>query len=172
MEQIERIKLMEQHLDKATQAVKALSDALDLYSEAVDSIEAIDDYLASDEWEQDFNDSEAGRLPKDLKCGVLSEDGIWDVVDTSRELNCQMLELVATMLATTEQYKKLGWKSSIFHPSFLSLLSLLSLQRTPSDVYSSSTERLRKRSSASPFSRPLPNSAMSISCLTRGWPAA
>ncbi len=98
MEQIERIKLMEQHLDKAAQAVKALSDALDLYSEAVDSIEAIDDYLASDEWEQDFNDSESGRLPKDLKCGVLSEDGIWDVVDTSRELNCQMLELVATML--------------------------------------------------------------------------
>ena len=49
MEQIERIKLMEQHLDKAAQAVKALSDALDLYSEAVDSIEAIDDYLASDE---------------------------------------------------------------------------------------------------------------------------
>ncbi len=98
MEQIERIKLMELHLDKAALAVKALSDALDLYSEAVESIETIDDYLASDEWEQDFNDSEAGRLPKDLKCGVLSEDGIWDVVDTSRELNCQMLELVATML--------------------------------------------------------------------------
>ena len=98
MEQIERIKLMEQHLDKAAVAVRALSDALDLYSEAAESIEAIDDYLASDEWEHDFKDSEEGRLPKDLKCGVLSEDGIWNVVDTSRELNCQMLELVATML--------------------------------------------------------------------------
>ena len=98
MEQIERIKLMEQHLDKAAQAVKALSDALDLYSEAVDSIEAIDDYLASDEWEQDFNDSEAGRLTKELKRGVRREEGSRDRVDTSRELNCQMLELVATML--------------------------------------------------------------------------
>lgn len=89
---------MEEHLNKASQAVKALSDALDLYAEAMESIETIDDYLVSDEWLQDFDDSEAGRLPKDLKCGVLSEDGIWNVIDTSRELNCQMLELVATRL--------------------------------------------------------------------------
>lgn len=85
-------------MNKASKAVKALSDALDLYAEAMESIETIDDYLVSDEWQQDFDDSEAGRLPKDLKCGVLSEDGIWNVVDTSRELNCQMLELVATHL--------------------------------------------------------------------------
>ena len=85
-------------MNKASQAVKALSDALDLYAEAMESIETIDDYLVSDEWQQDFDDSEAGRLPKDLKCGVLSEDGIWNVIDTSRELNCQMLELVATHL--------------------------------------------------------------------------
>lgn len=98
MDQIERIKTMEEHLNKASQAVKALSDALDLYAEAMESIETIDDYLVSDEWQQDFDDSEAGRLSKDLKCGVLSEDGIWNVIDTSRELNCQMLELVATHL--------------------------------------------------------------------------
>ncbi len=98
MQQIERIKAMEEHLDKASAAVKALSDALDLYTEAMESIEAIDDYLVSDEWQQDFNDSEAGHLPKDLKCGVLSEDGIWNVVDTNRELQAQMLEIVATHL--------------------------------------------------------------------------
>ena len=98
MEQIERIKTMEEHLNKATAAVKALNDALDLYTEAQESRENIDDYLVSDEWEKDFADSEAGRLPSDLKCGVLSEDGIWDVLDTSRELNCQMLEIVATRM--------------------------------------------------------------------------
>lgn len=98
MSQIERIKTMEEHLDKASAAVKALSDALDLYTEAMESIGTIDDYLCSDEWKQDFDDSEAGLLPKDLKCGVLSEDGIWDVVDTNRELQAQMLEIVATHL--------------------------------------------------------------------------
>ena len=98
MNQIERIQAMEEHLNKASQAVKALNEALDLYVEAMESIEIIDDYLVSDEWQQDFDDSEAGRLPDDLKCGVLSEDGIWNVVDTSRELNCQMLDIVSSML--------------------------------------------------------------------------
>ncbi len=98
MNQIERIQAMEEHLNKASQAVKALNEALDLYAEAMESIEIIDDYLVSDEWQQDFDDSEAGRLPDDLKCGVLSEDGIWNVVDTSRELNCQMLDIVSSML--------------------------------------------------------------------------
>jgi len=98
MEQIERIKNMEQHLNKASAAVKALGEALDLYTEALESIEEIDNYMCSDEWEQDFKDYEQGRLPANLKCGVLSEDGIWDVVDTSRELNAQMLEIVATRL--------------------------------------------------------------------------
>ena len=51
MEQIERIKTMEEHLNKATAAVKALNDALDLYTEAQESLEIIDDYLVSDEWE-------------------------------------------------------------------------------------------------------------------------
>lgn len=98
MNQIERIKTMEAHLNKATAALKALNEALDLYTESLDSIEILDDYMCSDEWTQDFNDSENGKLPKDLNCGVLSEDGIWNVVDTSRELNCQMLEIVATRL--------------------------------------------------------------------------
>ena len=89
---------MEEHLNKASKAVKTLSDTLDLYTEAMESIETIDDYLVSDEWQQDFNDSEAGCLPKGLKCGVLSEDGIWNVIDTNRELQAQMLEIVATHL--------------------------------------------------------------------------
>ena len=49
MEQIERIKTMEEHLNKASQAVKTLNDALDLYTDAMESIEIIDDYLVSDE---------------------------------------------------------------------------------------------------------------------------
>ena len=98
MNQIERIQAMEEHLNKASQAGKALNEALDLYAEAMESIEIIDDYLVSDEWQQDFDDSEAGRLPDDLKCGVRSEDGIWKVVDTSRELNGQMLDIVSSML--------------------------------------------------------------------------
>ena len=34
-------------------------------------------YYRSDAWKRDFAADEAGLLPKDLKRGVLSEDGIY-----------------------------------------------------------------------------------------------
>ena len=95
MEQIERIKTMEQHLDRASQAVIRLSAALDDYAEAQASIRELQTYFGSDDWKQDFADDEQGLLPKDLKRGVLSEDGIWNVLTDSRDLNARMKELVS-----------------------------------------------------------------------------
>ena len=95
MEQIERIKTMEQHLDRASQAVMKLSAALDDYAEVQESIRELENYYGSDDWKQDFADDEQGLLPKDLKRGVLSEDGIWNVLTDSRDLNTRMKEFVS-----------------------------------------------------------------------------
>ena len=95
MEQIERIKTMEQHLDRASQAVMKLSAALDDYAEVLTSIRELEKYYGSDEWKQDFADDEQGLLPKDLKRGVRSEDGIWNVLTDSRDLNTRMKEIVS-----------------------------------------------------------------------------
>ena len=95
MEQIERIKTMEQHLDRASQAVMKLSAALDDYAETLTSIRELEKYYGSDDWKQDFADDEQGLLPQDLKRGVLSEDGIWNVLTDSRDLNTRMKEIVS-----------------------------------------------------------------------------
>jgi hypothetical protein len=95
MEQIERIKTMEQHLDRASQAVMKLSAALDDYAEALTSIRELGKYYGSDDWKLDFADDEQGLLPQDLKRGVLSEDGIWNVLTDSRDLNTRMKEIVS-----------------------------------------------------------------------------
>ena len=95
MEQIERIKMMEQHLDRASQAVMKLSAALDDYAEVQASIRELENYYGSDDWKQDFADDEQGLLPKDLKRGVLSEDGIWNVLTDSRDLHARMKEFVS-----------------------------------------------------------------------------
>ena len=42
-------------------------------------------YYAGAEWKRDFADDEAGLLPRDLKRGVLSEDGIDSALDAFRE---------------------------------------------------------------------------------------
>ena len=93
MEQIERIRTMEQHLDRASQAVMRLSAALDDYAEAQEALRELNAYYGSDEWKQDFADDEAGLLPNDLKRGVLSEDGIWNVLTDSSDLNSRIKEM-------------------------------------------------------------------------------
>ena len=85
-EQIARIRKMERHLVRATAAVKRLSSALDNYMAAQEAIAALSDYYGSEVWKQDFADDEAGLLPNGLKRGVLSEDGIWNLLSDNKEL--------------------------------------------------------------------------------------
>ena len=86
MEQIERISQMEQRMERAAAAVMALSAALDRYEEVQEDISALEAYYDSETWKQDFADEEAGKLPADLRRGVLSEDGIWNLLTDAREL--------------------------------------------------------------------------------------
>ena len=95
MNKIERIKRMEQHLDRASQAVIKLSAALDDYEAAQEAIRQLSAYYNSDDWKKDFADDEQGRLPKDLKRGVLSEDGIWNLLEDHREVNKRMQQLLS-----------------------------------------------------------------------------
>ena len=94
MEQIERIRQMEQQFEKASTATKGLSAALDKYLKAQKAIQMLNDYYGSDAWKQDFADDESERLPKDLKRGVLSEDAVWNLLSDYRELNERMQEMV------------------------------------------------------------------------------
>ena len=89
-EQLRRIRQMERHFVRAASALKRLSSALDKYEEAKADIAALASYYGSDEWKQDFAADEAGRLPKNLKRGVLSEDGIWNLLEEHRELQERM----------------------------------------------------------------------------------
>ncbi len=92
MEKIERIKKMEDRLSRASQVVMRLSAALDDYVETQEDIRALESYYGSDAWKRDFADDEASRLPKDLKRGVLSEDGIWNMLEDHRALMVRMEE--------------------------------------------------------------------------------
>lgn len=79
-------------MEIAAKAVMELSAALDNYEQAQESIAALEKYYGSEEWKQDFADDEAGRLPADLKRGVLSEDGIWNLLSDVSELNLRLRE--------------------------------------------------------------------------------
>ena len=91
-EQITRIRQMERRLNRALAAVKRLDGALDKWEAVQEDIAALDEYYGSDAWKQDMADDEAGRLPEGLKRGVLSEDGIWNLLADCKELNDRLKE--------------------------------------------------------------------------------
>ena len=88
--QLSRIRKMERRLNRASAAVKRLEAALDKWEDAQEAIAALNEYYGSDLWKQDLADDEAGRLPADLKRGVLSEDGIWNLLTDCRELTSRL----------------------------------------------------------------------------------
>ena len=88
--QLARIRQMERHLNRVTAAVKRLEVALDKWEDAQEAIAALNEYYGSDLWKQDLADDEAGRLPADLKRGVLSEDGIWNILTDARDLTARL----------------------------------------------------------------------------------
>ena len=76
---------MEEWFDLAKEAMEEPVMRLDQYEKVQEAIAILSEYYGSDEWKQDYADDEAGLLPKDLKRGVLSEDGIWNLLADWRE---------------------------------------------------------------------------------------
>lgn len=95
-EQMARIRLMERHLSKATRAAKRLEAALDGWLAVQEVIAALQEYYGSDTWRRDLADDEAGHLPEKLKRGVLSEDGIWNLLADVRQLDTRLQEMAAS----------------------------------------------------------------------------
>ena len=86
---------MEQSMERASAAVTELSAALRNYAAVQDDLAALNAYYGSDEWKNDFADDEAGLLPATLKRGVLSEDGLWNLLADHRELTERIKELAS-----------------------------------------------------------------------------
>ena len=82
--QVERIKWMEQRFNNALAAIKDESAAS--LKAIKEDVAELSKYYGSELWKLDYAADEAGKLPPDLKRGVLSEDGIWNLLSDYREI--------------------------------------------------------------------------------------
>lgn len=76
---------MEQLFDFVSTTLKEVSVSHEQYEEMQIAIAMLSDYYESDKWKQDYAADEAGLLPKELKRGILSEDGIWNLLSEWHE---------------------------------------------------------------------------------------
>lgn len=85
-EQIERISRYEELFDRISDSAKKLEEAVKDFDRLQPQIEELAGYYESGEWKKDFGDDEKGLIPKNLKRGVLSEDGVYDLLEKIKEL--------------------------------------------------------------------------------------
>ena len=77
---------MESILNKAVKKMDALEKMIAEYKDFQPEIRKLEAYYTSSQWKEDLAMDEAGKFPEKLKRGVLSEDGIWNVLERNQEL--------------------------------------------------------------------------------------
>ncbi len=83
---VKRIIEMESILEEALRRMDKAEEVPEALLAYQSEIKKLDVYYSSQDWKDDFALDEDGRLPKDLKRGVLSEDGIYDALERNKEL--------------------------------------------------------------------------------------
>ena len=79
-ELLTRVPEMEQAYDRVLDAVSRIRKELELLQGLDDDIRKLEDYSSSGLWMKDFEADEAGLIPKEVKRGVLSEDGLYNLL--------------------------------------------------------------------------------------------
>jgi len=77
---------MEHILDTANQKMDALEQKIKEYEAYQAEIQKLQAYYESQQWKDDFAMDEAGKFPAKLKRGILSEDGIYNMLERNQEL--------------------------------------------------------------------------------------
>ena len=93
--QLDRISQMEDRFDEVTRVMAALDEAVSEYADFKSEIKALQDYMESGQWKEDFEADEAGKIPANVKRGVLSEDGLYDLLEESDRILARAREILA-----------------------------------------------------------------------------
>ena len=93
-EQIERIAQMEGRLIRVEETLTRIEATMEDFAAVQEDLQMLDEYLGSSEWHADRDADENRLLPSDLQRGVLSEDGIWNVLERYHVIRDRMNEIL------------------------------------------------------------------------------
>ncbi len=82
----EHITEMEKIYDRVTQMQSAFDNAAKEDKQIQSDVKKLEAYYTSPQWKADFEMDERGEIPGDIKRGVLSEDGINDMLEYNKKI--------------------------------------------------------------------------------------
>ena len=86
MDQIKRIEKMEAVMNKVAASVRKCQDALSEFAALEDEIDELNTYYMDGAWREDYEADEAGKIPKNMKRGILSQDTLFDLLEETDRL--------------------------------------------------------------------------------------
>ena len=89
---VERINSMEEIFDRSSELIARLEEQISEFERLQSDIQKLEAYYTSKDWKNDLRLDETGGLPEGLKRGVLSEDGIYDLLEKNKELLSRLKE--------------------------------------------------------------------------------
>ena len=98
MKNYEHITKYENILDEHQTKLDELNTILKYFIEHQNEYQALMDYYESALRDEDLKADEQHLIPKELKRGVLSEDGIYDLMLNYRESAIEMMEVALEMI--------------------------------------------------------------------------
>ncbi len=91
-EQLERIAHYEELMQRCSETMASGTSSAAGFARLQENLRKLSSYYGSPEWRKDFEDDEKGLLPEDMKRGVLSEDGIYDLLERGNEWTQSVLD--------------------------------------------------------------------------------
>ena len=84
-ERIERIQKMESKLDDVTPKINAFEQSLNNMESVYENMKILSEYYSKD-WKKDYEADEEGKIPKELKRGVLGQDTLYNLFEKYSEI--------------------------------------------------------------------------------------
>lgn len=91
----ERVLLMEDRYNEVMRVLAALDEAVAEYEDFKSELDVLKDYMESGQWKADFEADEDGLIPENLSRGVLSEDGLCNLLDDADKIIAHVKEVFA-----------------------------------------------------------------------------
>ena len=89
-----RVREMEDRYDELTRVIAGLDEAISDYQDFKPDLQILREYMESGQWKKDFESDEAGQIPAEVKRGVLSEDGLYDLLQGADKILNYIKEVI------------------------------------------------------------------------------
>lgn len=95
---LDKISEMENFLNEAESFLVEAEQFLEKWQAFLPKMKTLEHYYFGGKWRHDYDAYSEGKIPEDMPCGVLSEDGVFNASVGHHGLAIEFLKIVAKVL--------------------------------------------------------------------------